>query len=276
MLTAIRSKQASRFGSFRVLAVLLASGWLAASIPAALAQQSTAAGNGATAAEQLDRADVEQIVRDYLLAHPEIIVEALQSFDERRQLAAAERRREAIVAHRDALERSPTSPVVGNPDGDVTVVEFFDYRCPYCRSFAKELTKLMENDPGVRVVMKEYPILSTQSIEAARAALAAHRQDGYEAFHFALIEEPGDLSQEHILATAHAVGLDADRLAVDMADPALDDVLRSNYAVAEALEITGTPAIVIGDQVIPGVVDYAQLVELVAAQRNHGDSKTTD
>ncbi len=251
--------------AFALLAYFL----LVAAVPlaaqdAAPAEKSTTKGAGL---EGGDRTAIERVVRDYILENPGIVVEALQAYEAQRQRAEQERRQAALAQYQDQLLRDPEAPVIGNPEGDVTLVEFFDYRCPYCRSFGEQLVLLLERDPQVRVVMKEFPILSRESIEAARAALAADRQGGYRAFHFALLEEPGDLSREHILATADRVGLDRARLERDMRDPAIDDILRRNYQLAEALGIDGTPAIVIGEQIHAGALPLDRLTEAIAAAR---------
>ncbi|NIA68773.1 DsbA family protein [Pelagibius litoralis] len=209
----------------------------------------------------------QKMVREYLLQNPEIIVEALQTYEQRQQLAETERQREALIAERSNLNEDPLSPVLGNPEGDVTVVEFFDYRCPYCRRAAEVLQELVAEDPNVRLVMKEYPILSQESVEAARAALAAAKQDKYESFHFTLMETGGSMSEAEVMAVAQATGLDVERLQRDMQLPEIEEALRRNYALAETVGITGTPAMVIGTALVPGVVSLERLKELVAEAR---------
>src|SRR5690606_16749914 len=145
-------------------------------------------------------------------------------------------------------------PVIGNPAGDVTLVEFFDYRCPYCKRASATLAQLVEEDPKLRVVMKEFPILSQESVQAARAALAARQQGKYEAFHFALMQGGGGFSDEEILLVAEQVGLDTGALQQAMRDPAVEALLRDVNGLAGELGITGTLAFVIGDTLIPGAV----------------------
>ncbi len=209
----------------------------------------------------------QKLVRDYLLANPEVIVEALETYQQRQNEAEAERRRAALIAHAKALNEDPLSPVLGNPQGDITVVEFFDYRCPYCRQVADALQDLVAEDPKVRLVMKEYPILSQESVEAARAALAAVRQDQYESFHFALMERGGSMSEAEVMGVAQSVGLDVERLKRDMQSADVEEALRRNYALAETIGVTGTPAMVIGTTLVPGAVSLERLRQLVAEAR---------
>ena len=214
-----------------------------------------------------ETAAFEERVRAYLLQNPEVIVQALQAYEQRQQAREVERQRDAIVAEAPSLKQDPASPVLGNPEGDVTVVEFFDYRCPYCRRVATALQELVAEDPNVRLVMKEYPILSQESIDAARAALAAAKQDQYEPFHFALMARGGSMSEAEVMAVAQAVGLDVDRLKQDMNAPEIEEALRRNYALAEKIGVGGTPAMVIGTTLIPGAVSLERLRALVATAR---------
>ena len=210
---------------------------------------------------------VEKIVREYLLREPEIVYQALEELQRRQAEAAAERQHAAIVENRSELLNDPASPVGGNPKGDVTLVEFFDYRCAYCRRVVSSMRALLDEDRELRVVFKEFPVLGPNSERAARAALASRRQGGYVPFHFALMAAE-DLSLEGIRAAAEAVGLDADRLEVDMVSPEVNAAIEANYALANELGIEGTPAFVIGTQLIPGAVDKARLEQLIREARS--------
>jgi protein-disulfide isomerase len=210
---------------------------------------------------------VEKIVRDYLLREPEIIYEALQELQRRQAEAEAARQKAAIAAHQGELLDAPNTPVGGNPDGDVTLVEFFDYRCAYCRRVVPSMRTLLDEDRGLRVVFKEFPVLGEDSVRAARAALASQQQDGYVPFHFALMAAD-DLSMQGIRAAAAAVGLDPDRLEADMSSPEVTAAIEANYELANQLGIEGTPAFVIGDQLIPGAVDKARLDQLIRQARS--------
>lgn len=210
---------------------------------------------------------IEALVRQYLLDHPEVIVEALQAYERRQQAAEAERQHQALTAEAETLFNDPAAPVLGNPEGDVTLVEFFDYRCPYCKRMTGILTQLIDDDPKLRVVMKEFPILSQESIFAARAALAAERQGKYESFHFALMENGGGFTEDEIMAVAESVGLDESQLRADMADPQIEAALRRNHGTAEKIGVSGTPAFIVGDTLLPGAVSLEQLKALIAEAR---------
>ncbi len=211
---------------------------------------------------------IEQIIRSYLLEHPEVLIKSLTAYQQRQKLANIQDRQQAVIEQRSALSGDPDSPALGNPDGDVLIVEFFDYRCPYCRKMAPRVRKAVESDGNIRLVMKEWPILGPQSIQAARAALAAAKQGKYEAFHFALMTEPGDMSDPHIRQIARTVGLDVDRLQEDMRSADIDAMIRRNHELARALDINGTPAFVIGDTLVPGAIDLKTLQRLVAKARD--------
>jgi len=210
---------------------------------------------------------IERLIHDYLLAHPEVLVEALHSYEQRQQAAETDRLRAAVVAEAAALNEDPAAPVLGNPEGDVTLVEFFDYRCPYCKRMTGIIDELIQSDPNLRLVMKEFPILSRESVQAARAALAAGKQEKYQAFHFALMEDGGSFTDDEIMAVAAAVGLDVARLRSDMQDPEIEAALRRTHGLAQKIGITGTPAFVVGDTILPGAVSIEQLRSLIAEAR---------
>jgi protein-disulfide isomerase len=230
----------------------------------------TLAAAPATRAEQpadLSVQQIEKIVREYLLREPEIIYQALEELQRRQAEAEAARQQAAIADNRSELLNDPASPVGGNPDGDVTLVEFFDYRCAYCRRVVSSMRALLDEDRDLRVVFKELPVLGPDSERAARAALASRRQGGYVPFHFALMAAE-DLSLPGIRAAAAAVGLDPDRLEADMSAPEVNAAIQANYALANELGIEGTPAFVIGTQLIPGAVDKARLEQLIREARS--------
>jgi protein-disulfide isomerase len=217
-------------------------------------------------AATLPRAEVEKIVRDYLMREPEIIYEAIQELQQRRAVAEAQRQQQAVGANKAKLFSSADDPVVGNPDGDVTLVEFFDYRCSYCRGMVPGLRNLVDKDKGLRVVMKEFPVLGPDSLLAARSALAAEKQGRYMDFHLALMGAK-DLDETSIKALASRLGLDVDRLVVDMSSESVQRVIDANAQLASELGITGTPSFVIGGKLIPGAVEIAQIESLIAAER---------
>ena len=222
---------------------------------------------GARAAEpELPAEQVEQIVRDLLRREPEIVLQALEELQRRQAAEQARRQQESVAANQAALVSDPTSPVGGNPDGDVTLVEFFDYRCTYCRRVVSSMQALLQEDRKLRIVFKELPVLGEDSVRAARAALAAERQGRYTPFHFALMTSE-DLSPDAIRQLAAEVGLDPDRLEQDMNAPEIQEAIDANYRLAQELGIEGTPAFVIGDELIPGAVDKGRLEALIADAR---------
>lgn len=208
-------------------------------------------------------------VRAYLLAHPEVIVEAAQLYQQKQQAAQAQVTKQTLAAKSDEILRDPAAPVGGNEAGDVTLVEFFDYNCKYCRSVAPTIAEVLAADAGLRLIYKEFPILGDGSTGAARVALAAARQNQgkYQELHEALMRTSGSVTEATALKTAAAVGLDVDRLRRDMADPAIAAAIARNQALAAELGINGTPGFVIGQEIVPGAVDRGTLEGLVAKAR---------
>jgi protein-disulfide isomerase len=213
------------------------------------------------------RAAIVDILREALVADPTILRDAVTALQEAEQREAAAAQAQAMVAREAELLRNPADPVLGNPNGDVTVVEFYDYRCPYCRRAHPEVRALLASDRNVRYVAKELPILGPASQVAARIALAAHRQGKWEAVNMRLMNLPGEPTEANMIAAAAVAGADVSRLRQDMQDPAIATQLTANLALARALGITGTPAFVIGGRITPGAVDRAELARLVAAAR---------
>jgi protein-disulfide isomerase len=213
--------------------------------------------------------EFEQRVRDFLLEHPEVIMEALQILQERQRAAEAENLTRTIAERGDEILNDPAAPVGGNPDGDVTLVEFFDYNCPYCRRVAPTVAEIMATDSDLRVVYKEFPILGPGSTFAARAALGAQKQGKYAPFHEALMAAGESLGEAQVLEIARAVGLDTEQLRAEMQDPAIEEAIARNLQLAHALGITGTPSFVIGDRVVPGAVDLRTLQSLIARARGN-------
>jgi protein-disulfide isomerase len=222
------------------------------------------------AAEPLSPAqkeEVEKIMRDYFLAHPEFMVEVLHAAEAKLKEEKAEESKLLIAAKQGELFHDETAPIGGNPNGDVTIVEFFDYRCPYCKQVEPSLEALIKEDPKLRIVYKEFPVLGPASIYASRMALAARMQGKYAAFHDAMMAAKGQIAEETILKVAKSVGLDMDRAKADMRAPEIEDQLKRNYTLAQELDIQGTPAFVVGNKLIPGATDIDNLKKLVAAAR---------
>jgi protein-disulfide isomerase len=237
----------------------------AAFVSAALLAAPASAHDGPLSPER--KAEIEAMVRDYILQHPEIILESVAIMQAREDAEKNAAAKQALVDNRDALERDPADPVLGNPDGDVTIVEFFDYQCGYCKTMMAPLMELVQEDGNIRLILKEFPILSPTSETAALASLAAARQGKYKDFHTALLSLRGRLTTEAIFQVALELKLDVDRLKTDMADPALQAQVRKSFGLAKALSIQGTPAFTIGDHVVPGAISKEQLADLVAQAR---------
>jgi protein-disulfide isomerase len=203
-------------------------------------------------------------IERYIRTHPEVIVQSLQAMEAKREAEQQERQKTALATKQNELLHDPTSPSSGNPKGEITVVEFYDYRCGYCKKAAAAVTELQKVDPRVRVVYKDFPILGEPSVLAAKAALASQAQGKHQAFHEALLASNGDMSKEAILKIAVGVGLDAKRLEADMTNPKWQAVIDKNRAFAQELGISGTPAFIVGTELVPGALDLNGLKELIA------------
>jgi protein-disulfide isomerase len=225
--------------------------------------------SGAMAAEPFtpaQRAEIVGILREALKQDPTILRDALEAMKDDDTHREADATRAAIQAHREALV-TPDDPVGGNPRGTVTIVEFFDTRCPYCRRMEPTMAQLLQQDHTVRLVYKDLPILGPESVLAAHALLAAQKQDGYEKLRTALMQAPPDYTRERILAIAHKLGLDDARLGRDMDDAATKARIDANLRLARELALDGTPALVIGDTLVPGAVELAELEKTIATAR---------
>lgn len=213
------------------------------------------------------RAEIVQILREALLRDPSILrdaVTALQEDEARRSETAA---KAAISTLQDDLLRTPGDPVGGNPAGDVTIVEFYDVRCPYCRRMVPVIAELLRRDPGIRVVYKDMPVLGPASQLGARALLAAQKQGGYLKLHALLMTGGPNIDRDALRAAAGRAGLDWARLERDMEAADVAVRINNNLAIAQKLRIEGTPAYVIGGHLLPGAMDLASLEDAVALAR---------
>jgi protein-disulfide isomerase len=213
-------------------------------------------------------AALQQVIHDYILAHPEALIESLQRAKLKQQQDLAVVIKSKIVALRKDLVEDPDAPVLGNPAGDVTVVEFFDYRCPYCRQVEPWLQTLIKEDPGVRIVQKEFPILGPASVYAAHVALAAQKQGKHTQFHNALMAKQGNIDEAVILQVAETVGLDISRIKVEMNSPDVNAEVQRSTEIAKALGLSGTPAFIIGTELVPGATDLPTFKSMVADARH--------
>ena len=246
--------------------------WVIAALSALLLAFSVAGGAIAAdpAPSQPSKEAIEKIVRDYLLEHPEVIEEAIHVLRARKAAEEEERAGAALATHEAALYRNPMSPVSGNAGGDVTVVEFFDYQCGYCKSTLPAMLDLLRSDRNIRVIWKELPILGPVSRVAARAALAAKKQDKYLDFHIGVMGMRGQLTEDRIYEVAGKIGIDVARLQLDMKDPAIDSYLDANLQLADAIGIRGTPAFIIGGELVAGAIGADDMKRMIAKARAGG------
>ena len=217
------------------------------------------------------RGDIEAIVRNYLIAHPEVLEEAMAELSKRQSAAETAKHAAAVANNSDAIFNSPRNVTVGNKDGDVTFVEFFDYNCGYCKRAMMDMMELMKSDPKLKVVLKEFPVLSAGSVEAAQVGVAVRMQDPsgkkYLDFHQKLLTGRGAADKARAMAVAKEVGLDMAKLEKDLASAEVRNTLEENFKLAEAMGMNGTPSYVIGKQVVIGAVGAESLREKISNAR---------
>ena len=217
------------------------------------------------------KSDIEAIIKNYLVSHPEVLEEAMTELS-KRQAAEDDKKHEASVAENaDAIYNSPHGVVLGNKNGDVTFVEFFDYNCGYCKRAMGDMLDLLKNDSKLKVVLKEFPVLSPGSVEAAQVAVAVRMQDPsgkkYLDFHQKLLGGHGPADRAHALAAAKDAGLDMARIEKDMQSPEVKATIEENMKLAESMGLNGTPSYVIGKQIVVGAVGLDQLKEKIGVAR---------
>jgi len=214
-----------------------------------------------------EKEEIRQIIEEYIMENPEVILNSVA------KMRSREKEEEKLIAKKNLIELkdeimwNPTDPVGGNIMGDVTVVEFFDYRCGYCKRFSTALNEVLKEDDNVRVVFKELPVLGANSDLAARAAIAASRQNLYNDFHKRMMELKGSFDESQLFSIAKDVGLDVERLKKDMELRGVQGILDDTRELANKLSISGTPAIIIGDELIRGAIDTDRLKFLIAQAR---------
>src|ERR1700754_3778990 len=217
------------------------------------------------------RGDIETIVKNYLVAHPEVIEEAMGELSKRQAAAEAAKHEASITENADTIFNSPRGVMLGNKDGDVTFVEFFDYNCGYCKRAMADMLDLMKSDPKLKVVLKEFPVLSQGSVEAAQVAVAMRMQDPsgkkYLDFHQKLLGGRGPADKAHAMAAAKDAGADMPRLEKDLATTEVKATIEENFKLAEAMGMNGTPSYVIGKQVVIGAVGLENLREKIGIAR---------
>ena len=246
-------------------------GILAAAACAALLTFSLPSGGRAAEFSTLQRGEIEKIVHDYLIAHPEVLQEAMAELDKRQTAAESEKHQAAVKDNAKELFSSPRQVTLGNPNDNVTFVEFFDYNCGYCKRAMSDMLTLLKDDPKLKVVLKEFPVLGPGSVEAAQVAVAVRMQDPtgkkYLKFHEELLGGRGQADRAHALAVAKDVGMDMGRLEKDMNSPEVKATLTENFKLAETLGMNGTPSYVVGDNVVVGAVGLDALREKVNTAR---------
>jgi protein-disulfide isomerase len=233
------------------------------------ATPSPMADSGSKGFSDSERTAIEGIVKDYLSKHPEDIVQALQEMQKRDQVSAEQKSKTAVIAAKDKIFNNPDTPVGGNAKGDVSVVEFFDYQCGYCKMSEESVEKLLKEDKNIRFVYKDFPILGPVSTIAAKASFASIRQGKFVKFHDALMGKKDHLTEDMIYQVAKDVGLDVAKLKSDMNDEAIQKLVQANITLGTDIGVRGTPMFIIGENVYPGALQYDQLKKAV------NDARTT-
>lgn len=210
---------------------------------------------------------VNKLIHDYFLNNPKALIDAVEHAEASMKEDEQSQAKVALQSHREELEQDPTSPVLGNPKGDVTIVEFFDYRCPYCKLTAPTLQTLIGQDSKVRLVMKEFPILGKESVFASRIALAVKKHGKYAEFHQAMFALKTKVDDAQTLEVVKAIGLDPAQIKKEADGADIDAILKQNYDLAKQLNLSGTPAFVIGDALLPGAVELKDFQDAVATAR---------
>ncbi len=217
------------------------------------------------------RGEIETIVKDYLLSHPEVLEEVSNELSKRQAAAETEKHQAAVAKNTDTLFNSPRGVLLGNRNGDVNFVEFFDYNCGYCKRAMGDMLDLLKRDPKLRVTLKEFPVLGPGSVEAARVAVAVRMQDPdgkkYLDFHQKLLGGRGQADKAKALAAAKEAGLDMAKLEKDLASPEIDATLTENFKMAEDMGLNGTPSYVIGKEVVVGAVGLEGLSQKISEAR---------
>jgi protein-disulfide isomerase len=218
------------------------------------------------------RGEIEVIIKEYLLGHPELLQEVMTELEKRQATAETEKHRAAVAEYSAAIFTSPRQVTLGNPQGDVTVVEFFDYNCGYCKRAMSDMLDLMKDDGKLRFVLKEFPVLGEGSVQAAQVAAAVRMQDKsggkkYLEFHQKLLGGRGPADKARALAAAKESGFDVARIEKDIGSDEVKATIEENFKIAEALGLNGTPSYVVGNDVVVGAVGLGTLKEKVNTAR---------
>lgn len=216
-----------------------------------------------------NKREVEAVVEDFILKNPEVLMRAIQTYQAKIQEEKRIKAKKNLVNLTAELNLNPGSPVIGNPNGDITIVEFFDYRCGYCKRVFPTIQALLKEDGNIRYVLKELPILGSESLFASQAALAIWdtTPEKYQSFHGALMASRGNLNSAKVLTIAENLNIDKDALRKNMKNNSVNDELNKNIELSERLNVTGTPAFIIGDQLYPGALSMDEIRKMVALAR---------
>ena len=247
---------------------MLGSRWLQIAVTACIGTLSMA--DTAIAKEVLsneEKQSINKLIEEYILQNPEVIIQSIEGMRERERLQVEQETKTNLVALAEDIFHNPSDPVAGNPDGDVTVVEFLDYRCGYCKSFFTSINAIIPDDENVRVVFEELPILGPSSERAARVALAASRQNLYLEFHTAIMSMRGGFNEKRMFAMAEEIGIDMSQLRQDMELSEGQSTLDNAREPARKLSITGTPAIIVGSNIVRGAIDKDRLSAMISEAR---------
>ncbi len=250
--------------SLKILAAAMAAVFLFLAAPAA--QTAQAAGHDLSAAQ---KKAMEKTVREYLLKNPQVLIDSINALRQKEEARAKRSIAQNLELMRDSLENNPQTPVGGNIKGDVTFIEFFDYRCPYCKRVSPYVMKLIKEDGNIRYVFKEFPILGPQSVVASKAALAAWYQDKtkYVSFHILMMKNKGALTRKKVMDYAARAGYDVEKLKQGMGSDKVKAEISRNAQAARVLNINGTPTFIIGKTIVPGALSEEDLKDLVKTAR---------
>lgn len=222
----------------------------------------------------LDPAQLNPMIEEFLMSDPKLLQRMSVALEQTLSAEKNERNQNALATMQDAIYNQPDQIVLGNPNGDVTLVEFFDYNCGYCRKAMPDLAALLAEDPNLRVILKEFPILSNESVDAARVAVLVGQSDAdYWNFHEALFTSRGKVDKTVALAAAADLGLSTVDLELRMGDNSVAQAIQNSYEIAQALGISGTPTYIIGNEVIPGAIGIDGLRQRISNMRECGQSQ---
>lgn len=223
----------------------------------------------AAAFSDAQKSEIENIIKEYLTTkHPEVMAQGLQRLQKQEQEESEAKSKSAVTEAKDRLFNDPHSPIGGNPKGNLTIVEFYDYNCGYCKMSEESIQKLLKEDKNIKFIYKDFPILGQVSGEAAKASLASVKQGKFQAFHDALMAKKDHLSSDLITQTAKDAGVDVEKMKKDMEDQSISEIITANLKLGQDIGVRGTPMFIIGDNIYPGALKYEEMKQAVADARN--------